>query len=334
MREEIAVLRINREKEPDMPVLRVDPWDPEMGASLEPLDEAEEKIPSVDLKAEGVAWAPIAPPAPPSVPRCAFIDGVRRIDVRLFAEEGGVIAPGLAGSWAVGVAWACQPSEIEPIRQGRALVVGGGLTCPDLIARIGTQELRYIHSVVAGSGPLDAIQGLQNTMRREEAGLARDIFAAGQAELLVLDGPLTYFSARGAVVGLIKRQSRAYLPPDRTPILRRLRAGERTPLFGISERLDRYSWYTRLAVGRPIDGALAGIVRLEIAASVGLMAARQIADQVTAILPAFASEPWRDSCAPQNLYPVGCLEAVLRHRLGDPLLVRRAVESAIWEAYV
>ena len=48
-------------------------------------------------------------------------------------------------------------------------------------------------------------------------------------------------------------------------------------------------------------------------------------------LPRFASDPVRDPRAPQNLYPVGALEARLRHRLGDPLLIRRATLAHLHE---
>jgi hypothetical protein len=37
----------------------------------------------------------------------------------------------------------------------------------------------------------------------------------------------------------------------------------------------------------------------------------------------------RDARAPQNLLPIGALETRLRHRLGDPLLLRRSIEHAI-----
>ena len=56
----------------------------------------------------------------------------------------------------------------------------------------------------------------------------------------------------------------------------------------------------------------------------------QLADLTASILPRFASRVGRDPRAPQNLYPVGRLESVLRHRLGDPLLLRRSLEAAVW----
>lgn len=316
-----------------MAILRVDPWDPEYGSSLE-LEVLEDLPQSVELDVEPVAWQPVVPAAIEQLPCCAFVDGVRRIDVRLFAEEGGSMAPALAGSWAVGVAWSTKPPTIGEIIVGRTLVVGGGLTHDDLTPRVGADQLRYAFVGVPGKTPLDPIVGLQNMMREAEAALATQVFRDGDAELLVLDGPLTYF-ANGPIVGMIKRQSRSYLPEDRSTILTALGAGHRTPLFQLGEqRLERYSWYLRLAKVRPIDGAMTGVVRLEVPKEVGVDQARLLADLTTSVLPRFASVVGRDPRAPQNLYPVGQLERILRHRLGDGELVKRAVEVALWEAYV
>ena len=95
--------------------LRVDPWDPEYGGSIE-LEPDMGPPPALDLGVEvDGAWSPVAAPAPRANVCCAFVDGVRRIDVRLFAEDGDAAAPALAGSWAVGVAW----SSLPPTDLGR-----------------------------------------------------------------------------------------------------------------------------------------------------------------------------------------------------------------------
>jgi hypothetical protein len=130
---------------------------------------------------------------------------------------------------------------------------------------------------------------------------------------------------------MVKRQSRSYLDPARAAVLGRLARGQRSPIFKLGEqRLERYTWYLRLADRRAIDGTMAGIVRLEVGASDGLDAARRLADLTGAVLPRFAPTLGRDPRAPQNLYPVGALESALRHRLGDAALVRRALEARIY----
>lgn len=87
--------------------LRIDPWDPEYGASVE-IDVELEPAAGLDLAVEQAGpWTPVGAPSRADTPCCSFIDGVRRIDARLFADEGDVEAPALAGSWAAGCA--CQP---------------------------------------------------------------------------------------------------------------------------------------------------------------------------------------------------------------------------------
>jgi hypothetical protein len=309
--------------------LRVDPWDPEYGGSIE-LDPDLGPPTGLDLGVEvDRAWSPMPAPAARSSVCCAFIDGVRRIDLRLFAEEGDAAAPGLAGSWAVGSAWSSLPPEISDVRLGRELVVGGGLSADALDVLIGSGSIRFAPRSVTGVTPLEPIQGLQNAMREAEATLAQEVLSRGGAELVISDGPLTYFAA-GPAIGLVKRQSRAYLDGEHAQVLGRLTVGERTPIFKFGEqRLERYAWYLCLAPRRAIDGAMASLVRLEVLTTEGIDHARELAGLTGAVLPRFAPTPGRDPRAPQNLYPVGALESKLRHRLGDPALIRRALETAI-----
>ena len=306
--------------------LRVDPWQPDYGASAEiEVDLAPPVGLELDVEVGG-GWGPIPAPERAELPCCAFIDGVRRIEARLFAEDGDVVAPGLAGSWAVGCAWSTRPPKITSISVGRVLVIGGGLVPPTLEIAVGEKPLVFWPQSVAGVGPLDPLRGLQNAMREAEAELARTTLGSGDADLIVSDGPLDYFLP-GPAVGMVKRQSRAYLDASRAPALAQLQPGERTPIFKLGEqRLERYSWYLRLSHPRTIDGTMAGVVRLEVAASGGLAGARELADLAGSVLPRFASQPGHDPRAPQNVYPVAALEAGLRRRLGDTALIRRNFE--------
>lgn len=311
--------------------LLIDTWDAEYGSSFEAFEvEGDTAAPAAHV-VEAVPWAPVAASAADPPRRIGFLDGARRIELRLFAEEGGTIAPALAGSWAVGLAWGGERSEIGLIRTGRALVVGGGLAHADLRMTVGKARIDFAASSVAGTTPADPLQGLQNAMREAEAALAREVMATDAPDLLVLDGPLTYFAGEGLVVGMIKRQNRPHLRPDQAGILGLLGVGERTPLFLLGDqRLERFSWYLRIGPRRPIDGTMTGIVRLETSTAAGLDHARRVADITAAVLPRFATEWGKDPRAPQNLYPVAQLERELHRRLGDRMILRRAIESALW----
>jgi len=115
------------------------------------------------------------------------------------------------------------------------------------------------------------------------------------------------------------------------PVLARLEMGWRSPLFALESpaRFARYSWFLRLARPHRIDADLAGLVRLEVAASVGKLAALRLAGACAAFLPRFAPSRGRDPRAPQNLLPIGALESHLRHLLGDPRLIRRQIQALV-----
>ena len=105
-----------------------------------------------------------------------------------------------------------------------------------------------------------------------------------------------------------------------------LAAGQRTPVLQIGGRFSRWSWYVRLPgeVGHP----WAAVVRCEASTAVPQADVPALADRVTATLPRFSSVPQKDPRAPQNLHPIAGLERELRRRLGDPLLLYRALREA------
>jgi len=120
-----------------------------------------------------------------------------------------------------------------------------------------------------------------------------------------------------------------YLSPERGAIVAALEVGQRTPLFTIAD-YRRYSWYVRLAI---LEGghSWTGIVRCEASGHLPLADVTVMADRTAALLPVVASEPHLDPRAPQNLVPIGALERQLRHRMGDPGLVYRALREAVAE---
>ena len=73
---------------------------------------------------------------------------------------------------------------------------------------------------------------------------------------------------------------------------------------------------------------MSGIVRLELPGTGSVTDAITRAEVVSACLPRFASEPHKEARAPQNLYPISGLERELRRRIGDPVLLERALRIA------
>lgn len=307
--------------------VRLDPWAPEYESALQILEGGAETPADVDTRIETDAWRALRPAPEPLPVRIAFVDGVRRVETRLLIERGEEVLFGLLGSIGVGAVEADGAARVTEPSVARLCCVGGGLSLTDFDAVARGSKLSFVPEPVPENTPMAPLQGLQNAMRRREAELAERL--AGSVEVVFLDGPLTFLGAAGGpVLGFVKRLVRTYLQPPHSGLLPRLGLGERTPLFLVKDaRYPRYSWYTRVGHGRAVDSSLAGVVRLEMMTGLALDAVRKLADASARLLPRFASHPARDPRAPQNLVPIGGLEARLRHLLGDPLIVRRAIEA-------
>lgn len=308
--------------------LRLDPWAAEYEGSIQLVEESEPA--RVDPRVESEDWKAIRPQAGPRPARLAFVDGVRRIEHRLLIEAEARTAFGLLGSYGVGAAVVETTARVESEVIGRVLVASGGMDLPAFRVAVGEGPgLLFEARSEPENTPVAPVNGLQTAMRRQEALVAERLCA--EVDVVFQDGPLSFLTpvVGGSVVGFVKRLQRTYLEGSAHALLPQLRTGERTPLFLIEGREPRYSWYQRIACGRPIESALTGVVRLETPAGRGLAEARRLADLAARELVRFASDATRDPRAPQNLLPIGGLESRLKHRLGDPAVVRRAIEAQL-----
>jgi hypothetical protein len=195
---------------------------------------------------------------------------------------------------------------------------------------VGNAELNFEPVPVPENTPAAAVEGLQNFMRNAEARLAEEL--AVESACVFADGPLHYFTdIKQPVVGVIKRLIEPYLSASQFELVRQLRIGQRTPLFAITKgQHARYSWYLRVGTPRAMDHDVAGVLRLEVRSGIGLERAVELADLSASCIPGFAGESFRDPRSPQNLLPIGSLENELRHRLGDSLAIRRAIETKLF----
>ena len=303
----------------------VETWSPEYGAPLDPDEALAPAEGSVDDAVETDDWAP-RDGRDDGVDRVAFVDGVRRVDARLTLDdpdEGPI--PGICGTFAVGAAvWdrARPGATVEAERVERLAVLGGGRS-----ERFPPVDLDppYRTTTSPDQDPSGLVRVLHSAMRSAEAHVA-----AGLAEtcFVVADGPLQEFAPHPAV-GYVKSHRVLYLSPERNRTVAALGPGQRTPLFTITG-YTRYSWYVRLA--EVVGGhSWSGIARCEASGQLPLAEVVAIADRVAALLPLVASEPHVDPRAPQNLVPIAALERSLRHRMGDPRLVERALRVAVME---
>ena len=320
--------------------LRIDPWAVEQGAETQVDPEAEDAT-EVRLEVEVApeAWLPIRPGAV-SMPRSVcFVDGVRRIDLRVMrvlAGEGGapVICYGAFGSFACG-AVEVRPSGVPTRpreaaflieRVGRALLIGGGHEVPDVPLGPG---IVYLGAAIDMNDPIAPQIRLHRQMRIAEEMLGREL-AAVEGRLVIMDGPLSFEDKqKGLALGAVKRLHQLYLPREVLPILMKIGRGERTPIFHIGGRYPRYSWFVRLSETGPSEPPWSGLMRLELHEHVGVERGVMLADLSAAVLPEFSPARGHDPRAPQNLLPIGALEHHLRHALGDQMLIRRHLETLV-----
>jgi hypothetical protein len=310
-----------------MVVLRADPWSADYGMGYEAVAD-ETPLPASDPFVETTDWSqPVAPAAGPVGP-VWFVDGVRRVELRVVADERGLRVPGLFGSYAVGSVACDGVARFDDHRMCRSLVLCCGVMPERTQLSVGAAALTFEPATDPGSDPNRPLVRLQELMRAEEEALAARLLLRGAGPVLV-DGPLRLGSESGhaPMVGVIKRFVRRYLEPQQEALLGQLRPGQRTPLFGLMDQeaeLRGYSWYTRLVDMGPPWHDHAGIVRCEVRAGVRLAGALELADRITSLLPAYAGRP-TDPRTPQNLAPVAGLETWLRHRMGDRAMIRRAL---------
>lgn len=298
----------------------VETWAPEYGIGLD-VERLEESTGTVDigLEAEADDWNPVTP-QPRELPECVlFVDGVRRIDVRIWISDSELVHTGVCASVAAGAVRCTQSAaQVVDVAVKRGVYASPSPAAGPIVTRYGTYEF----VACASDAPDDVYNGIHEQMTRLETQFGND----DDADLVVFDGPL-----RGRTnpngVGYVKTQHVQYLPEPQQAVLQQLEAGQRTPVFLIGGRgFTRWSWYLRLP--GPMSNPHSGVVRCELVGSGTATQAIHRADEVTAALPRFASEAHKDTRAPQNLYPIGGLENRLRHHLGNQQKLERALRIA------
>ncbi len=320
----------------------VDAWDPSYGSSVE-VGEAQfapttAPVVDADIETPASSWAPgpatvVAPPG-----AVLFIDGVRRVDARVWIDtlgQGTGASLGLCASYASGVVCCCSD---------------GGAHLLDANVRRGlftsTVAATDLDAGVVGVYPVNLTPEdptrnpaavLSDAVQRRLAEL--EVITAANArsqltghgvgdgtDLVVIDGPLRGRPSLERTLGLVKSHQTAYLEPRLNQVVTALDAGERTPVFLLGTNWERYSWYLRLP---SIPGPpWVGVVRVECATDMPVAGAVALANLTQAVLPRFASSEVKDPRAPQNLVPIAGLERQLRRRLGDVGLVTRALRVA------
>jgi hypothetical protein len=318
----------------------VDGWDPTYGTSLELEDYLGESTARVDVNLELAAgqWRAMDPdPGQPLPAALLFVDGVRRVEARIWIDEDAPddgpateASAALCASYAAGVVCCCdQQAHVVLVETRRGLFTVAP-HASDIMTWAGEYAACRTPANPATPLPVTLSQALQRRLGEIEVSTAIAARSAmtehgvpPDGDLLVVDGPLRGRQHLPRTLGYIKSHLSTYLPPDLNTLVGALRPGQRTPVFLIGTNWDRHTWYLRLpgASGAP----WAGVVRIECSADLPVPEVIGLAGLSQLCLGRFASAAYKDARAPQNLYPIAGLERELRRRLGDPRLLYRAL---------
>jgi len=296
----------------------VESWAPEYGAPVAGEITGQRVQPDVRLDVEFTErnWRPLDPPVQPAS-EVLFVDGVQRVDARIWITgDDGVPRPGLCASFAAGAVLCDGQATVQEPRVGRSVIA-------ELFGEaIDTGLVRYDPAPATAS----AVETLMHELEQQRRALEIQASQDAEAELVVLDGSLFERDRVPNAIGYLKSHEVTYVTGDAAKTIGALGAGQRTPIFLTKTSWSRYSWYLRLPCRR--DHAWSGIVRCEAASTLAFSAVQRLAGLSAATLPGFASEPHKDTRAPQNLYPIAGLERDLRHRMGDQQLLYRSLRQA------
>jgi hypothetical protein len=176
--------------------LHVDTWDPSYGSSLagegRSLSEAR-----VDTELECTDWVPITPGSVAEARLVRLVDGVRRIDARIWVDDPDNPAPpglGIAASYAAGVVTcdlALGSAELS------MALVERGLFSANALAPLEVRGAVYASYPVGRDDPAELDAALQARLRELEIRVAGT--AGDDHDLLIVDGPLRGRSSLEAI---------------------------------------------------------------------------------------------------------------------------------------
>jgi hypothetical protein len=302
----------------------VDPWDPGYGVARgDELDGRESSARlELDLEMPASEWRPVTPAGGALPGSVLFLDGVQRIDARVWRHgDGPEPLPGVLASVAVGLVRCDGAAQLVGVAVDRGLFAEEG---DDIV----TRHARYTYHRTTGG--LDKLTfGVTRRMSELEVEVATAWRQDSNVEddLLVVDGPLRGRTHLARTVGYVKTHQKSYLQAEQAAVVGALGPGQRSPVFGMGTSWERRSWYLRLP-GASL-APWSAVVRLECSSDLPVEDAVALADVTARVLPPLASAPHKDARAPQNLVPIGGLERQLRHRLGDAALLYRSLRGAL-----
>src|SRR5215475_130066 len=150
--------------------LYVDSWQPGYGTSMD-MDEDEPRdhsavVVDTDLELPADEWRPLTAQGVTAPDVVQVVDGVRRIDARVWLDTDDQTYPGIAASYAAGAVRCDRRAGIAELMT--AEIERGIFTPAPDAAPVGVPPARYEPCVVAVRGPNDLVNGVQARLRALE----------------------------------------------------------------------------------------------------------------------------------------------------------------------
>ncbi len=255
-----------------------------------------------------------------------FVDGVRRTEALAYVkdEEKGEHFEGAFVSLGAG-ALRIEHGRVNLVKE--SLILSNTKRTFFLRGNLPIKEL-WDFVIIPVDGEISV--EVNRYMKEElEASIARQAWQKFSTDLVICDGTLSNKLRNTQCVGFVKSIRKLYFDNRYLNLLYELKPGQRSPIIKVhyqstqeeKEKVDKYAWYIKLSP----EGGMHSLARLEIFPQWDMNLLREIADLSAGILPYFASQPFQDRRAPQNLLPVGKLENFLRRHLGPYGIIRKQI---------
>jgi hypothetical protein len=216
-----------------MTTYTVDPWDPGYGVARgdEPGGPESSARLELDLELAAAEWKPVDPQVVPLPGSVLFLDGVQRIDARVWRHgDGPEPVPGVLASVAVGLVRCDGAAEIVDVRVDRGVFAEVG---DDISTRHATYAFHH------APGGLDKLTlGVNRRMSELEVMLANSWrqHSSVEDDLLVVDGPLRGRTHLARTVGYVKTHQKSYLQAEQAAVVADPRRGSAAPCSGWARR--------------------------------------------------------------------------------------------------
>ncbi len=284
----------------------------------------EESLEVADIDVEGTGWSPLKGKEPESL-RVIFVDGIRGLHQAVYLESEKERGEGFFVTLCAGALELSKKGEEIKSKFLFSMRERLFITNVSLEGSISVGLSHWNITFKSFNAKEDPVNFINKELGNLEYG-AVERSAEFSPDVIFWDGTLKYNlkDKKLPVAGFVKRHMKYFLPEEESWILKSMKVGERTPIIFLldkKEEFNRYTWYVKIE-----EGGLAGTLRFEVPEEINLERAKFIADCSAWLFPKIVSAPFTDKRSPHNVVPIRYLEAFLRKEMGDPNLIKRAIE--------